>query len=265
MSAHPASTRSGVLNLRDGDGVYTNTYHEPPPELAEVVERFWSVRWDLRGRRPHLQHTLSNASVHLCFERGNSRVQGVVTGRFTRLLEGRGRVFGVKFRPAGFHVFLGSSLADVADRCLPVCWVFGPEGDALVSRVLDMEDEASMAAEAGEFLRHRLPPPDPTVAAVNRVAALIVADRSITRVDHVVRLSGLRKRTLQRLFREYVGVSPKWIIQRYRLHEAARRLEEGHDVDLAALALDLGYFDQAHFVRDFKAIVGRPPGAHARS
>ena len=58
-------------------------------------------------------------------------------------------------------------------------------------------------------------------------------------------------------------MSPKWVIQRYRLHEAVEQLERGAEVDLAELALQLGYFDQAHFIRDFKALVGRPPGAYA--
>ena len=75
---------------------------------------------------------------------------------------------------------------------------------------------------------------------------------------------GVNKRTLQRLFAKYVGVSAKWVIQRYRLHEAAERLGGDEDVDLAALALELGYADQAHFARDFRAMVGRPPAAFVR-
>ncbi|HJU40524.1 MAG TPA: helix-turn-helix domain-containing protein, partial [Tahibacter sp.] len=70
---------------------------------------------------------------------------------------------------------------------------------------------------------------------------------------------------LQRLFGDYVGASPKWVINRYRLHEAVERLAAGDAVDWADLALELGYFDQAHFNRDFKRLVGRAPGAFARA
>ena len=70
-------------------------------------------------------------------------------------------------------------------------------------------------------------------------------------------------RSLQRLFREYVGVTPKWVLQRVRLHEAAERMADGDSDCAAALALDLGYFDQAHFIKDFKAIVGRSPSEYA--
>ena len=69
-------------------------------------------------------------------------------------------------------------------------------------------------------------------------------------------------RALQRLFAEYVGVSPKWTIRRYRLQEAAERLAAAESVDWPALALDLGYADQAHFIRDFKRMIGRAPAEY---
>jgi AraC-like DNA-binding protein len=90
-------------------------------------------------------------------------------------------------------------------------------------------------------------------------------ERQITRVADLVSRTGIGERRLRRLFAEFVGVHPKWVIQRYRLHEAAERLAADEDVKLAALALELGYFDQAHFARDFRAIVGRAPAAHART
>ena len=54
------------------------------------------------------------------------------------------------------------------------------------------------------------------------------------------------------------------MIRRYRLHEALERLDAGTAVDLPKLAAELGYFDQAHFIRDFKHLVGRTPAAYAR-
>ena len=83
-------------------------------------------------------------------------------------------------------------------------------------------------------------------------------------VEDLVHRYGLNKRTLQRLFAKYVGVSPKWVIQRYRLHEAAEQLVAGASVSQAAIAMSLGYSDQAHFVRDFKSVVGVSPAAYAR-
>ena len=77
-------------------------------------------------------------------------------------------------------------------------------------------------------------------------------------------VSSGRKLSSVHIFSRYVGVGPKWVIRRYRLHEAAARVAEGGRVDWPALALDLGYVDQAHFIKDFKAIVGRAPAAYAK-
>jgi AraC-like DNA-binding protein len=121
-----------------------------------------------------------------------------------------------------------------------------------------------MIACSCDFLRARCSGVDETTVLLNAMVAEVVADRSITRVAQLVERFGTRERKLQRLFGEYVGVSPKWVIQRARLIEAAERLAAGDSVDSAALAQDLGYFDQAHFIRDFGSIVGRPPADYAR-
>jgi transcriptional regulator GlxA family with amidase domain len=84
-------------------------------------------------------------------------------------------------------------------------------------------------------------------------------------VEDVACRFNLSIRTLQRMFHRYVGVSPKWLIRRYRLREAAERLASGEAVDWPNMALDFGYFDQAHFIIDFRAIAGTPPAQYARS
>jgi AraC-like DNA-binding protein len=189
----------------------------------------------------------------------------VLTGRFTRRLEGEGRAFGIRFRPAGFHRFLGAPVSTLTDRRVPVAEVFGPAGDRLVAELLAAPDQAGLVAAAEAFLLARPPDPDPNVARVNRVVDQIMADRDITRVADVAERTGIGTRRLQRLFATYVGVPPKWVIRRARLHEAVERLDRGDDVDLAFLARELGYFDQAHFARDFRSAVGRPPTAYART
>jgi AraC-like DNA-binding protein len=71
-------------------------------------------------------------------------------------------------------------------------------------------------------------------------------------------------RSLQRLFADHVGLGPKWVINRYRVHEAAEVAAASPDVDWAALAAALGYSDQSHLVREFTAAVGTPPDRYAR-
>ena len=74
----------------------------------------------------------------------------------------------------------------------------------------------------------------------------------------------LGRRTIERLFREYVGPSPKRVIRQYRLQAAADQAAKGRVANWSRLANDLGYSDQAHFNRDFRAILGTTPSEFAR-
>ncbi|MDX1998122.1 MAG: helix-turn-helix domain-containing protein, partial [Thermoanaerobaculia bacterium] len=143
--------------------------------------------------------------------------------------------------------------------------VFGPDFAALESRVLAEPDSPTALAAIATFLAARRPADDPNVALVVAVTERAATDREITRVEHLAAAAGRHPRRLQRLFAEYVGVSPKWVIQRYRLHEAAECIARGEVADWAGLALDLGYADQAHFIRDFRRLVGKTPADYARA
>ena len=81
-------------------------------------------------------------------------------------------------------------------------------------------------------------------------------------MEQIVDAFDVSTRKLQRLFNEYVGISPKWMIQRYRLQEAAQRLASATAVEWPAIALDLGYSDQAHYIREFKKLIGKSPAEY---
>jgi AraC-like DNA-binding protein len=234
----------------------------PAAELAPFVEHFWGVAWDLEV--PVVRETLPHPSVHVVFEPGHSGVGFVSRKRWVRTLAGRSQVLGVKFHPGCFRPFHPRRLSELMDQVLPISRVFGRAGATLEKRVL-AADLKSGARLAEAFLLERLPPMDPQASLARTVVARILADPSLLRAEAVAEASGLTLRSLQRLFSDYVGIGPKWVIQRYRLHEAIARLDEGKRVDFARLALDLGYSDQAHFIRDFKSLVGRTPKDYASS
>ncbi|MCA9754441.1 MAG: helix-turn-helix transcriptional regulator [Candidatus Eisenbacteria bacterium] len=255
----------GVLEV--GGRKSQRIFHErfyASPDLAPFIEHFWTVRWDLTGDPPQAVSTLPHPVVHFVMDSGNeAQVSGPTRARFQRELRDEGCVFAVKFRPGGFRPFLGGPVSALADRVLPACDVFGAEASALAAAVWAAVTVEERIERTESFLRERVAEPDPTVELVSRLVDEIAREPGITKVQDVVSRAGVGMRSLQRIFSEYVGVSPKWVLQRYRLHEAADRLaKEG--TDLATLALDLGYSDQAHFVRDFRLVVGETPGSYAR-
>ncbi|MET0497828.1 MAG: helix-turn-helix domain-containing protein [Steroidobacteraceae bacterium] len=254
----------GILQQAPGAGIFHHARVAPSPELAGLVQHFWIVRWDLRGCESRVVETLPHPNVHLAIEPGQTHIHGIQTGRFTRTLEGHSGVFGVKFRPGGFRPFLQRSVSTLRNASLPVCDVFGAAGASLEDDVFAHQADEHMIAVVERFLVARLPPVDPNVERIAKIVDDIAADRSITAVEQSMDRWGMRMRPLQRLFNEYVGIGPKWVINRYRLHEAIERLAEQAPLNWAELALELGYFDQAHFIRDFKAMVGRSPVAYMR-
>jgi AraC-like DNA-binding protein len=260
MQPATASTR-GILNPAAARSRFQLTRHRAAPDVAFFVERHWIVRWDLRGREPHLQETLPHPCVNLVIEPGRSRVYGVETRRSGQLLEGRGIAVGTKFRPGGFRPFAGFDIADLTDTSISLREAFGD--GTLEAAVLARDDPAEQIALVEAFLRERRPERDENVATIARMTRLMLDDPAVTRVEHLTTAFGMSARTLQRLFRRYVGVGPKWVLQRYRLHEATERIADGEGGDWAAFALDLGYFDQAHFIKDFKALVGCSPAEYA--
>lgn len=232
------------------------------PELEPFVGHFWVITWDLA--RPYTQQLVSHPAVNLTITEDFARVAGVVRGGFAQTLAGRGRVIGVHFRPGGFRPFLRGPVSALTDRFIPISDMYGDAGTSLVRDVLGTEDAEAALSLIERFLLGLGPVPDPVVDEVAALVDRIDTDMSLTRVDQVAALAGMSMRSLQRLFHDYVGVGPKWVIRRCRLHEAAFRASEDDPPDLARLAAELGYSDQAHLTRDFTAAVGRPPAAYAR-
>jgi len=254
----------GILNPKASGKDFRYSRRFPSPDLDFFVEHYWSVYWDLRGQEPFLQETLPHPSVHLIFEEGRSRIVGVMQGKFSAFLEGKGQVFGVKFKPGAFYPYLKSPVSGLTDGVFSFMEIFGEDGKSLEEKVLSLDDELKKIELAENFLHERTPERDENLVVIGQVADLIIVDREITKVDDILLRLNLSKRTLQRMFKQYVGVSPKWMIKRYRLHEAAEQLAAGSVTDWPKMAQDCGYFDQAHFIKDFKSIVGKSPAEYAK-
>ncbi|MGW3099198.1 helix-turn-helix domain-containing protein [Streptomyces sp. NPDC001102] len=232
--------------------------------LRRYVEHYWLIDWDLP--EPYVSHVVPHPAVHVVFQRFEGQepfveIAGVQHGLFVQKLEGRGRVCGVKFRPGAFRPFAPQA---------PVSrWtgrrVHSPEvfPDADLASVLAPDDEAARVAALDAFLLALDPRPDPQADLAATLVERARTDRGIRRVTELARTEGMSVRLLQRLFAGYVGVGPKWVILRYRIHEALEHAETADRIDWATLAADLGYADQAHLVRDFTATVGVPPAAYA--
>lgn len=268
-----AAPRRDTRGIVDPSGLLTRVRfrrHEPAEPLRRYIEWYWLIDWDLPA--PYASHVVPHPCVHLTFQWEEDQgppygeVTGVALGLYTRKLTGRGRVCGAKFRPGAFRPYAPQvPVSHWTGRVLAAQDVFPQTtGDTARSIVTPVDDRARVAA-LDTFLLSLDPTPDPQADLARDLVQLIRADRTVRRVSDFARAQGLSVRALQRFFSAHVGVSPKWVILRYRIHEALELAGTRDDIDWAALAADLGYADQAHLVRDFTATVGATPTAYAQA
>jgi len=240
----------------------------PSEATARFVEHFWSVSWDLRGQVPHDSTVITFPSLHITHEWGddgprhgfplpNTLVHGVVERVFHTTISERGAVVGARFRPGGFTARFGRDAAALTGRVRPI-------GNELFGGAIHLDDDvAAASARLDTLIGDCAGQLDATYVALTQLVDRIRDDDRLHRVEQVMQHSPWSARTTQRVFRRYVGVPVKWVLCRYRLQQAALEIESRSGVDHAELAVRLGWYDQAHFINDFRTLLGTTPGEYA--
>jgi AraC-like DNA-binding protein len=241
--------------------------------LAPWVENYWLLRWDLPEGVTHLSSTLPHPACTLSVERGHTRpgveddpvvVTGVLTHRFDVDVRDRGWVLGVKFRPGRLASLAGVRARPLRDATVRASDVF-PASTVDALRELGPDLSPPECQRRVDEILGSPPAPEPAYETLLQVVSTMLEDRSLVQVAQVEERCGIEKRRLQRLFERYVGATPKWTLARYRIHDAVTDLDAGYAGSLADLAARYGWFDQAHFTREFTELVGIPPGAYQRA
>lgn len=256
-----------MLRPSDGSGRPTAAHLAPRADVARYLEHYWSLAWSVPA--PAHRAVVAHPAIHVTVEDGDGPlhghrlpavlVHGVVRRTFEVELPRRGWVFGARFRPGGFRAMTGIDASSLTDRVVRLETLVD-DADELLDAVLAAGDYAAKTSAMDAWFGARLPgDPDPDYTRVLRVVAGLLADRTLHRAEDVAAAHGMSLRSLQRLCKRFVGVGPKWLLTRYRLHDAIAAIDEDPDVDLADLAASLGWFDQAHFTREFTALVGVSP------
>jgi AraC-like DNA-binding protein len=260
----PTASDKGVLRPQEAARYIDLRRYRETGLLGQYVERYWSVRWDLPEGASYESVVIPHPCVNLSFMPViGAELHGPGLAVARHPLTGTGRVFGVKFRPGGFTAFSGIEAAALADWSARAAAMLGAEVDEVDAIVMSGNDTDAIRV-VSRFLVDRMPErPDPRYGRLLAVVRAMLEDRSITRVDQVAARFRLSPKTLQRWFQDFVGLGPKALIRRYRLHDAADRLAEDPGADLARLAAELGWSDQAHFTHDFKDVIGSPPAEYA--
>ncbi len=243
--------------------------YEPDAGFDGLLQRFWIPVWSVPPGREAPQRVLQYPVCLIVISAEYARFYGVTSGLSTTTLTGAGWAVGLMCAPAAGFLIANGPVAAYTDRCVNMTDVLGADGERLVERV-----RAAMATEPGSTDAHRAAmdaygdalwrfvPIDPEGELVNRLVAFVESSSDVTRVLQVCDEFGLSERALQRLLHRRLGLTPKWLIQRRRLQEAAERLRD-QSTTLGDVAAALGYADQSHFSRDFRRVTAMTPGEYA--
>lgn len=249
--------------------------HRYPPgtQLAGIIDRFWAVTWDVPDGEVFDQQVLTHPCANLTVapapppsERWVAVLNGVSKRLTQRRLIGKGWAVAAMTTPGGLGALITGDAARYTNRLAPLASAIAVPSE-LASRIEQAGTEeqrvAVLAAALSEVVGQADPARVRAARAVAAVAALAETDRTLVSTAQLAAAAGVGVRTLQRHFQEFVGVSPTWLLRRYRILEAAELARAGTAVAWADVAAQLGYSDQPHLIRDFRAATGTTPASYA--
>ncbi|MEJ8279221.1 AraC family transcriptional regulator [Pseudonocardia spirodelae] len=230
-----------------------------PIGLDDLVRWVWTARWDLPPGRTVRQRVLQYPAFNVVAGPRAATLHGPRTGVDVRELAGRSWVVGVLLRPGATPLFTTTAPAALRGGEEPVT------GAPLAELTAAVEGDGDPAAVVRAWLEPWADAVTDAGRLVNRACALAESRSDVVRADQLADLVGVAPRTLERLVRGHIGLTPLWLIECRRLQHAAAVLRTDPDTGLAGLAAELGYADQAHFTRRYRAVLGETPGATRRA
>jgi AraC-like DNA-binding protein len=251
----------------------------PAAPLASAVECLWAVH----GRAAYtVERMFPRPTVEVLFNLGPSHrlldptdpaggtdfrrawVAGLQKECLTVESRDENRIVGIRLRPAGALAFCGAPLEELACRVVDLDLVLGPRIEDVRLRLLEASSWAERFSILARLLEHRLSRGARPSAAVAFGLEALARARGVLRVGELSRALGLGEDAFTRTFRREVGLTPKRYARILRFQGVLQEVNARSAVDWARVAQDLGYFDQAHFIKDFRAFTGTTPTDYSR-
>lgn len=242
--------------------------------LSSLIKCFWSL--DAPATEiPEKQTIIPDGCMEMIFQYGDRYRQFMDDG--SSIVQPRCFVFGqistpleieptgaigmiaARFHPDGFAPFLTLPVSEMKNRAVGLVELFGKKGKALEEEVLDAATNEERIVIIERFLLNELHTP----ANIDRLAKLsvdlLLQSKGQVSVDEIAGQLNSNRRQLERRFSSAIGLSPKQLSKIIRLQATLKMMEQKQFTSLTALAYESGYFDQAHFIKDFKEFTGSSP------
>jgi AraC-like DNA-binding protein len=246
--------------------------YQPPIELASWIKLFWV--FESRSNEPVPETIVADGFpeliIHFRSPFGEADRAGqfqkqpaaVACGQLTRPLALQSSLdagmLGIRFQPSGMAPFISTPMQLLTDARVPVEDLFD-DIDQLIEGIMESSDDAQRIAACNRFLIRSLVP-DREHPCVRPTLEKIMQTRGQISVESLATRLGTSRRSLEMAFQREVGASPKMYCRITRFRQVFDALSKnGPSVNWIQIALDSGFFDQPHMIRDFRQFAGAPP------
>lgn len=246
----------------------------PIPALSKFIKCIWT----LEGRSHDLtsrEKVLPDGCMELMFHYGDAfkcyREEGkpgtqphsFVFGQITRSIElappGNIGIIAVRFYPQGLQPFMRFSLKELTDQWISSEDVFGKAWKEVEDKLFEAATVEMKAELLQAFLLQQLLKNNNYDHLAAEWVSRILASKGMASVDDLIKGQRISYRQMERRFTSAVGINPKMLSRITRLQQFLKVVQHGQVNSLTALAYDMGYYDQSHFVKDFKSFTGLTP------
>lgn len=251
----------GVLHRKVNEDNYHLRRYFPSDIFNGFIEQFWFVNWSLEGQKSHTQQNLPDPNFHLIISNEGVKLLGPVSKVYSYKMEEVGRIIGVKFETGALKGLLPLPIEEYVNREILAKEIFGSD---LVNNFIPLyenENDSEVISYIQDNLASFVQPISKSKATTQSLFSLIKNNENIYTVKQVASYANISSRSVQRYFLEYVGLSPKWVIRKYRLSRVLDELEN-NSVSILDIVTQLEYVDQSHLIRDFKEVLGITPSRY---
>ncbi len=247
--------------------------YEPGGELSAFVKCYWSLE-SPKEDTPQVQTIVPDGCMEMIFHYGDPYRQytenGVIVqprcfviGQLTQPLEieptGETGIFSVRFHPEGFLPFAVIPIKKMENTAVPLNQIFGNAAEELEQNILNAHSALERVELVENFLSNRLSEASMIDQIVKSTVETILSANGQMPIDEVSRQINISRRQLERKFLLAIGLSPKQLSKTIRLQATLKMLLNKQYTSLTVLAHNGEYFDQAHFIKDFKELTGFTP------
>ncbi len=247
---------------------------EPDQDLTAFIKCYWTLE-SPKEEMPEKQTIVPDGCMEMIFhygdlykqylDNGNSIIQPrcFVIGQLTRPLEieptGETGIFSVRFHPEGFLPFTTTPIKEMENTAVSLEKLFGKDGQEIWQQILNANSTVERIKLIEIFLLDRLTDLETVDRIVRSTVETIITANGQLSVDELSKLTQVDRRQLLRKISSAIGLSPKQLSRTIRLQAALKMLLNDQFSSLAELAYENEYYDQAHFIKEFKEFTGSTP------